>query len=59
MAGAESLLAELEALDDEDLDVALVNIARIGQLQAAHPNYHADTSMFTEFVESRLAFDSG
>jgi hypothetical protein len=54
MADAESRLAELEALDDEDLDVVLVNIARIGQLQAAYPNYYADTSMFTEFVESRL-----
>jgi len=54
MADAESRLAELEALDDDDLDVVLVNIARIGQLQAAYPNYYADTSMFTEFVEDRL-----
>lgn len=50
MADAEGRLAELEALDDDDLDVVLVNIARISQLQAAYPNYYADTSMFTEFV---------
>ncbi|KAA9134835.1 RelA/SpoT domain-containing protein [Microbacterium caowuchunii] len=48
---AEARLAELEALDDDDLDVVLVNIARISQLQAAYPNYYADTSMFTEFVK--------
>lgn len=54
MADAEYRLAELEALDDDDLDVVLVNIARISQLQAAYPNYYADTSMFTEFVTERL-----
>lgn len=51
---AESRLAELEALDDDDLDVVLVNIARISQLQAAYPNYYADTSMFTDFVRTRI-----
>lgn len=55
MADAESRLAELEALQDDDLDVVLVNIARISQLQAAYPNYYADTSMFTEFVTGRLS----
>lgn len=54
MAKAEARLTELEALNDDDLDAVLVNIARISQLQAAYPNYYADTSMFTEFVESRL-----
>jgi ppGpp synthetase/RelA/SpoT-type nucleotidyltranferase len=54
MTDAESRLAELESLDDNDLDVVLVNIARIGQLQAAYPNYYADTSKFTEFIESRI-----
>lgn len=55
MSDAEDRLAELEALNDDDLDVVLVNIARIGQLQAAYPNYYADTSMFTDFVTTRLA----
>lgn len=55
MSDAEGRLAELEALNDDDLDVVLVNIARIGQLQAAYPNYYADTSMFTDFVTERLA----
>ena len=54
MADAESRLAALEALDDDDLDVVLVNIARISQLQAAYPNYYADTSMFTRFVRTRI-----
>lgn len=54
MADAEARLADLEALDDDDLDVVLVNIARISQLQAAYPNYYADTSMFTDFVLERL-----
>lgn len=54
MAQAESRLMELEALNDDDLDAVLVNIAKISQLQAAYPNYYADTSMFTSFVESML-----
>ena len=55
-AYAEARLAQLEALEDDDLDVVLVNIARISQLQAAYPNYYADTSMFTKFVRSRVSF---
>lgn len=54
MSDAEARLAELEAQDDEDLDVVLVNIARIGQLQAAYPNYYADTSKFTDFVVEQI-----
>ncbi|WP_175484335.1 hypothetical protein [Plantibacter sp. MMLR14_011] len=54
MADAESRLAELEALDDDDLHVVLVYIARISQLQAAYPNYYADTSTFTNYVTARL-----
>lgn len=53
MAEAEARLTELESRDDDDLDAVLVNIARISQLQAAYPNYYADTSMFTDFVTSR------
>lgn len=55
MAEAEARLTDLESLNDDDLDAVLVNIARISQLQAAYPNYYADTSMFTEFVLKRVA----
>jgi hypothetical protein len=54
MAEAEARLTELESRDDDDLDAVLVNIARISQLQAAYPNYYADTSMLTDFVTSRI-----
>lgn len=54
MAQAEARLTELESQNDDDLDVVLVNIARIGQLRAAYPNYYADTSMFSGFVQARL-----
>ncbi|WP_345036934.1 RelA/SpoT domain-containing protein [Georgenia daeguensis] len=54
MADAEARLTELESRNDDDLDAVLVNIARISQLQAAYPNYYADTSMFTTFVKSRI-----
>lgn len=55
LALAQARLTELEALDDDDLDAVLVNIARISQLREAYPNYYADTGRFTEFVLSRLA----
>lgn len=52
---AEARLAELEALNDENLDVVLVGIAKVGQLQAAYPNYYANTTAFTDFVRQSLA----
>lgn len=55
MAEAEARLMELESRNDTDLDAVLVNIARISQLQAAYPNYYADTSMFTDFVTATTA----
>lgn len=48
-------LAELEALQDDDLDVVLVNIAKIGQLRSAYPNYFADTEIFRHFVTSAIS----
>jgi len=54
MAEAEARLTELESRNDDDLDAVLVNIARISQLQAAYPNYYADTSMFTDFATSQI-----
>ena len=55
LAAAEARLMELEALEDENFDVLLINIARISQLRDAYPNYYADTSRFSEFVESWLS----
>lgn len=55
MAAAQDRLTWLESMNDEDLDAVLVNISRIGQLSLAYPNYYADTTVFTTFVESRLA----
>ena len=54
LADAEARLTTLEALDDENLDVVLINIARISQLRDAYPNYFADTARFTEFVQTHL-----
>lgn len=53
-ARAEDRLDELEAREDTNLDVVLVGIKQVGQLQAAYPNYFADTSMFTDFVGDQL-----
>jgi ppGpp synthetase/RelA/SpoT-type nucleotidyltranferase len=54
LADAEARLTALEALDDENLDAVLINIARISQLRDAYPNYFADTGRFTEFVQAHL-----
>jgi ppGpp synthetase/RelA/SpoT-type nucleotidyltranferase len=54
LADAEARITELEALDNDDLDAVLINIARISQLRDAYPNYFADTGRFTTFVGSRL-----
>lgn len=54
LADAEDRLTELEAVDDDNLDAVLINIARISQLRDAFPNYFADTGRFTDFVKSQL-----
>ena len=54
LADAEARLTALEAMDDENLDAVLINIARISQLRDAYPNYFADTGRFTEFVRAHL-----
>lgn len=51
---AEARLTELEALDDDNLDAVLINIARISQLRDAYPNYYADTGRFSNFVLSKI-----
>ncbi|HEY0640784.1 MAG TPA: RelA/SpoT domain-containing protein [Pseudonocardiaceae bacterium] len=54
LADAEARLTALEALNDENLDAVLINIARISQLRDAYPNYFADTSRFAQFVQGHL-----
>lgn len=54
LADAEKRLAGLEALNDENLDVVLVGISKVGQLQAAYPNYYANTEAFTHFMDQQL-----
>lgn len=54
LASAEKRLASLEALNDENLDVVLVGISKVGQLQAAYPNYYANTEAFTTFIGSQI-----
>jgi len=51
---AEARLTDLEALDDENLDVVLINIARISQLRDAYPNYYAETGRFKDFVSALI-----
>ena len=53
-AAAEARLRELEAQENDDLDAVLVNIAKVGQLQAAYPNYYADTDTFRRFVSEAI-----
>jgi hypothetical protein len=55
LGAAEARLDELEARNDENLDVVLVGTTKVGQLQAAYPNYYANTAVFTDFVESELS----
>ncbi|MEJ6555292.1 RelA/SpoT domain-containing protein [Microbacterium esteraromaticum] len=51
---AEEHLAQIEALDDENIDAVLVSISKVGQVQSAYPNYFANTSTFVDFVEDEL-----
>ena len=51
---AEERLARLEDYNDEDLDVVLIGMKQLQQLEAAYPNYFADTSSFTNFVERSI-----
>lgn len=52
-ADAEARLAEIEAMNDDDMDVVLVVISKIEQLQSAYPNYFANTEAFVNFVDSQ------
>lgn len=53
-AGAEAKLAEIETLGDENIDAVLVSSSKVGMLQSAYPNYFANTSAFSSFVEGQI-----
>jgi hypothetical protein len=52
--GAESKLAEIETLGDDNIDAVLVASSKVGMLQSAYPNYFANTSAFSSFVEKQI-----
>lgn len=56
-AGAEAKLAEIEALGDDNVDAVLVSSSKVGMLQSAYPNYFANTSAFSAFVEDQINND--
>lgn len=51
---AEARLAHLESQDDENIDAVLVTMSKVEQLQAAYPNYFADTTAFSNFVANEV-----
>lgn len=51
---AESHLAQIEALDDENVDAVLISISKVGQIQSAYPNYFANTTAFLDFVDMQV-----
>lgn len=53
-AGAEAKLAEIETLGDDNVDAVLVASSKVGMLQSAYPNYFANTSVFSSFVEGQI-----
>lgn len=53
-AEAEQKLDELEALGDDNIDAVLVSSSKVGMLQSAYPNYFANTSAFSAFVEDQI-----
>lgn len=51
---AESHLATIEALSDDNIDAVLISISKVGQIQSAYPNYFANTSAFLAFVDMQI-----
>jgi hypothetical protein len=54
-AEAEVKLGEIESLGDDNIDAVLVASAKVGVLQSAYPNYFANTSAFSAFVDGEIA----
>ncbi|KQP67823.1 hypothetical protein ASF40_20035 [Microbacterium sp. Leaf288] len=51
---AQERLASLEARNDENIDAVLIGMTKFDQLQAAYPNYFANTTAFSNFVNGML-----
>lgn len=51
---AQERLASLEARNDENIDAVLIGMSKFDQLQAAYPNYFANTTAFSNFVNGML-----
>jgi len=54
---AEAKLGDLEALGDDNIDAVLVSSSKVGMLQSAYPNYFANTTAFSAFVEKQIESD--
>lgn len=52
--GAEAKLEEIESRGDDNIDAVLVASSKVGMLKSAYPNYFANTSAFSEFVQMQL-----
>ena len=53
-ASAEAKLEEIENRGDDNIDAVLVASSKVGMLKSAYPNYFANTSAFSEFVQKEL-----
>lgn len=54
-SSAEAKLEEIENRGDDNIDAVLVASSKVGMLRSAYPNYFANTSAFTDFVQKQLA----
>ena len=59
LATAETKLAEVESLGDDNIDAVLVSSSKISLLRAAYPNYFANTSFFSSFVREQITASEG
>ncbi|WP_009885525.1 hypothetical protein [Brevibacterium aurantiacum] len=53
-ASAEAKLEEVENQGDDNIDAVLVASSKVGMLKSAYPNYFANTSAFSAFVQSQI-----
>jgi ppGpp synthetase/RelA/SpoT-type nucleotidyltranferase len=53
-AGAEAKLEEIENQGDDNIDAVLVASSKVGMLKSAYPNYFANTTAFSDFVQKQL-----
>lgn len=53
-ASAEAKLEQVENQGDDNIDAVLVASSKVGMLKSAYPNYFANTSAFSSFVQSQI-----